>query len=108
MLRIGVLGTSVAIALAGAVTFASAACAKDAASYQAGWVTGVGWAANLLPTAGPVGIPDAEVTATCPALARSAEATTTYYFEGGRVPGSQIVHADFVSGCMAGARSVIG
>ena len=107
-MRTGTLGIALATAVTAAVVLASTACAKDGASYKAGWATGVNWAGNLLPNAGPVGIPDAEVTATCPSLARSAEGTVTYYFQTGRIPGAQIVHSDFVSGCVAGARSVIG
>ena len=102
------VGTGFATVLLGAIALAPAACAVDDASYEAGWVTGVGWATNLLPNAGPVGIPDAEVAATCPSLARTAEATATYYFQGGRIPGAQISHPDFVDGCVDGANSVIG
>ena len=95
-------------AVAGAtMVFPATACARNDASYQAGWAAGAQWATQLLPTAGAFGIPDVEVTAMCPRLSQSAEGTLTYYFHGGQIPGSEIVHSDFVGGCVAGVRSVI-
>jgi hypothetical protein len=88
--------------------FATTACAKDGASYKAGWATGVGWARETIEVAGVGGVPDAEVLGTCPRIAKSAENTLTYYYNGGRIPGASITQADFVAGCIDGARSVIG
>jgi hypothetical protein len=89
------------------VTFAPTACAKDGASYKAGVATGVGWARDTLAVAGVGGVPDAEILGTCPGLAKSAQNTQMYYYYGGQIPGASITHADFMNGCIDGARSVI-
>ena len=119
MLRIGRLNLRVLLGAAAsvvvvAVTFSPTACAKDGASYKAGVATGVGWAQDTLAVAGVGGVPDAEILGTCPGLAKSAENTQMYYYYyyyyyyGGQIPGASITHADFVNGCIDGARSVIG
>lgn len=106
--RTAIASAATGIMALSAVAFAGTACAKDGASYQAGRATGMGWANATLASAGGGGIPDAEIQGICPELAASAARTQTYYYSGGQIPGTEIVNADFISGCLNGARSAIG
>jgi hypothetical protein len=96
--------------------------ARDDASYSAGRSTGVSWAqdtmqtagpgsarqAVILGTAGPGFIPDSEILGTCPEQANFAQKDLVYYYSGGQINGREITRDDFISGCIDGARSVVG
>jgi hypothetical protein len=95
---------------------------RDDASYSAGRSTGVSWAqdtmhtsgpgsarqAVILGTAGPGFIPDSEILGTCPEQADFAQKDLVYYYSGGQINGRDIKRDDFISGCVDGARSVVG
>ncbi|BBY32426.1 hypothetical protein [Mycolicibacter minnesotensis] len=103
------VGIGVAIiAIVSIAIAAENATATDKDSYKAGWETGASWARNTLIVAGAVGIPDAEIIGTCPGLARYAENAQMYYHASGNMAGAKIRHADFIAGCVAGARRIVG
>lgn len=99
---------SIGLIAAVGITLPATAWARNGESYEAGWATGAGWARETLRVAGTYGISDAEVVYTCPGLANSAASSLTYYYQGGKISGGKIVHADFVKGCVDGAHDTIG
>lgn len=102
------VGIGVAIIAIVSIAIVGKATSRDKDSYKAGWDTGVSWARNTLAGAGSAGVPDAEIIGTCPGLARYAENAQTYYYASGNMAGAKIRDADFVAGCVNGARTIVG
>jgi hypothetical protein len=100
------LGAVVIVAVVVIVVVVSVA-GRDESSYKAGLAAGASWARDTVAVAGAGGVPDAEIVGTCPGLASFAENAQTYYYSDGQIAGPKIHHADFVKGCVDGARSVI-
>lgn len=110
----------VAVGLALGVTLI--ANARDESSYGAGRATGITWAqgmvrtagrgspprAEILGTAGSGYVPDAEILGICPEEADFAQKALVYYYSGGEIGGRDIRRDDFITGCVDGARSVLG
>lgn len=113
------------IVLAGVAAFLIAGQTKtrDDASYGAGWSTGLHWAQDTMAnlgqgtssqaiilgtTTGPESISDSEILGICPEKATYAEHDLVYYYTGGQMNGHDIKREDFISGCINGARSVVG
>jgi hypothetical protein len=113
---------AVILAVGFALGIALTANARNDASYSAGWATGVSWAqdtmhtagpgsaqqAEILGTAGPGFVPDSEILGTCPEQADFAQKDLAYYYSGGQINGPDIRRDDFISGCVDGARSIVG